>query len=156
MNMHPWLLLPVIPGPRFNIKTVFPRYGDSHVKDKTVARPSLKFVPKGLIDNNPALVEIMAWRRIGDKPLSEPMLTWSADAYAALGGDELIKCWSKDFVKGTHFTPVLEFVFWELTVMGTNGPDIFDKLYSGGITFRFPLVIFPKTAYCCLWGQKYL
>ena len=27
-------------GARFNIKTVFPRYGDSHVKDKTVARPS--------------------------------------------------------------------------------------------------------------------
>ena len=27
-------------GPRLNIKTVFPRYGDSHVKDKTVARPS--------------------------------------------------------------------------------------------------------------------
>ena len=42
---------------------------------------SLKFVPKGLIDNNPALVEIMAWRQIGDKPLSEPMLTWSTDAY---------------------------------------------------------------------------
>ena len=28
------------PGSRLNIKTVFPRYGDSHVKDKTVARPS--------------------------------------------------------------------------------------------------------------------
>ena len=27
-------------GSRLNIKTVFPRYGDSHVKDKTVARPS--------------------------------------------------------------------------------------------------------------------
>ena len=26
--------------PRLNIKTVFPKYGDSHVKDKTVARPS--------------------------------------------------------------------------------------------------------------------
>ena len=25
--------------PRFNIKTIFPRYGDSHVKDKTVVRP---------------------------------------------------------------------------------------------------------------------
>ena len=24
------------PGPRLNIKTIFPRYGDSHVKDKTV------------------------------------------------------------------------------------------------------------------------
>ena len=29
-----------LPGPRLNIKTVFPRYGDSHVKDKTVVRPS--------------------------------------------------------------------------------------------------------------------
>ena len=28
------------PGPRLNIKNIFPRYGDSHVKDKTVARPS--------------------------------------------------------------------------------------------------------------------
>ena len=35
----------------------------------------MKFVPKGPIDNNPALVEIMAWRRIGDKPLSEQILT---------------------------------------------------------------------------------
>ena len=35
---------------------------------------SLKFVPKGPIDNIPALFQIMAWRRPGDKPLSEPML----------------------------------------------------------------------------------
>ena len=28
------------PGPRLNIKAVFHRYIDSHVKDKTVARPS--------------------------------------------------------------------------------------------------------------------
>ena len=35
---------------------------------------SLKFVPKGPIDNIPALVQIMAWRRPGDKPLSEPMM----------------------------------------------------------------------------------
>ena len=34
----------------------------------------LKFVAKGPIDNNPALVKIMAWRRPGDKPLSEPMM----------------------------------------------------------------------------------
>ena len=34
----------------------------------------LKFVPKGPINNNPALVQIMAWRRPGDKPLSEAML----------------------------------------------------------------------------------
>ena len=35
---------------------------------------SLNFVPKGLINNIPALVLIMAWRRPGDKPLSEPMM----------------------------------------------------------------------------------
>ena len=31
---------------------------------------SLKYVPWGPIDNMAALVQIMAWRRIGDKPLS--------------------------------------------------------------------------------------
>ena len=35
---------------------------------------SLKFVAKGRINNMPALVQIMAWRRPGDKPLSEPMM----------------------------------------------------------------------------------
>ena len=35
---------------------------------------SLKFVPKGPINNIPALVQIMAWRRPGEKPLSEPMM----------------------------------------------------------------------------------
>ena len=35
---------------------------------------SLKFVPKGPIDNIPSLVQRMAWRRRGNKPLSEPMM----------------------------------------------------------------------------------
>ena len=35
---------------------------------------SLKFVPRVPIDNIPALVQMMAWRRPGDKPLSEPMM----------------------------------------------------------------------------------
>ena len=37
-------------------------------------RISLKFVPKVRINNIPALVQKMAWRRPGDKPLSEPMV----------------------------------------------------------------------------------
>ena len=37
-------------------------------------RISLKFVPNGPINNIPALVQIMAWRRPGDKPLSESMM----------------------------------------------------------------------------------
>ena len=35
---------------------------------------SLKFVPKGPINNIPVLVQIMAWCRSGDKTLSEPMM----------------------------------------------------------------------------------
>ena len=35
---------------------------------------SLKFVPKGPINNIPPLVQMMAWRRPGDKPLSDPMV----------------------------------------------------------------------------------
>ena len=42
---------------------------------------SLKFVPKGPINNIPAVVQVMAWRRTGDKPLSEPMMTQLNDAY---------------------------------------------------------------------------
>ena len=35
---------------------------------------SLKCVPNGPVNNTPELVQITAWRRPGDKPLSEPML----------------------------------------------------------------------------------
>ena len=35
---------------------------------------SVKFVPKGPVNITPALVQIMAWRRPGAKPLSEPMM----------------------------------------------------------------------------------
>ena len=37
-------------------------------------RFSLTFVPKFRINNIPSLVQIMAWCRPGDKPLSEPMM----------------------------------------------------------------------------------
>ena len=40
----------------------------------TVAKDSLTFVPKVQISNIPALVQIMAWCRLGDKPLSEPTM----------------------------------------------------------------------------------
>ena len=39
------------------------------------------FVSKGPIGNTSVLVQVMAWRRTGDKPLSEPMMTQFTDAY---------------------------------------------------------------------------
>ena len=39
---------------------------------------SLTFVPKGSIDNKPALVQIMAWRQTANNPLSEPKQVYSS------------------------------------------------------------------------------
>ena len=141
---------------RLSIKTVFPRYGDPHVKNKMAVRPfylrygdpytgkktplywdgpqgfmysivsqgpwhpvigphwvnssfpgqngchfadyifkcifmnrdfcisiliSLKFVPKGVIDNMSALFQVMSWCQTGDKPLPKPMLMQFTGAY---------------------------------------------------------------------------
>ena len=66
--------------------TLRPRQNGRHFADDTFKRIflneivkisiqiSLKFVPKGPINNIPALDQIMAWRRSGDKPLSEQMM----------------------------------------------------------------------------------
>ena len=65
------------------INTLRPRQNGRHVADDTFNRIfvntnvrisfkfPLKFVPKGPINNIPALVQIMAWRLPGDKPFSE-------------------------------------------------------------------------------------
>ena len=47
-------------------------------------RISLKFVPEGPIDNKAALVQGMAWRQTGDKPLPEPVLTHFTVEYIRL------------------------------------------------------------------------
>ena len=42
---------------------------------------SLKYVPRSPIDKNPALDQVMAWRRPGNKPLRGPMMNQFIDAY---------------------------------------------------------------------------
>ena len=49
--------------------------------DRILIKISLTFVPRSPIDNKPALVQVMAWRRIGDKSLPEPMMAEFTDAY---------------------------------------------------------------------------
>ena len=49
--------------------------------DRIPIQISLKFVPRRPINIKPALVQAMAWRRTGDKPLPEPMLLQFPDAY---------------------------------------------------------------------------
>ena len=62
-------------------QTMFSNAFSSMKMFKFLSKFSLKFIPKGPIDNKPALVQIMAWCRTGDKPLFEPMMAYVAKAY---------------------------------------------------------------------------
>ena len=83
------LILQRVPGECVDIlpyNTLRPRQNGRHFPDDifkcifvnenvwTLIKISLKVVPKGPINKIPALVQIMALRRPGDKPLSEPMM----------------------------------------------------------------------------------
>ena len=71
---------------------------------------SLKFVPKGPVNNIPALVQIRAWRRSGDKPLSEPMMVsllthicvtqpqWVNSAHIAPPGDNVFESFTTKYL----------------------------------------------------------
>ena len=50
--------------------------------DRIQIQISLKYVPRSPIDHKPALVQVMAWRRTGDKPLLGPIMTQFIDAYS--------------------------------------------------------------------------
>ena len=76
---------PELPSSLRSVNTLRPRHNGRRFADDTFKRIflndvkipieiSLKFVPKGAISNIPALVQIMAWRRPGDKPLSAPVM----------------------------------------------------------------------------------
>ena len=56
-------------------------FADDIFKCIFVIRISLKFVPKGLIDNKSALGQVMAWRRPADKPSPGPVMAQFTDSY---------------------------------------------------------------------------
>ena len=49
--------------------------------DRIPMEISLKPFRRSPIYNKPTLIQVMAWRRIGDKPWTEPMMTQFTDAY---------------------------------------------------------------------------
>ena len=71
---------------KLGVNTLRPRENGRYFTDHTfkcsflnenvriLIKISLKFVPKGPVNNIPSLVQIMAWCRPGDKPLSELMV----------------------------------------------------------------------------------
>ena len=86
-TFHPWCLCiktRCLSDVDMGINSLRPRQNGRHFADdifkciflNEIIWISIKisFVPKGQINNIPALIQIMAWRRPGDKPLSEPMM----------------------------------------------------------------------------------
>ena len=86
---HGFSLVPAVPTFYWHLKhvnTLRPRQHCHHFADDNFKciffkenvsiwlKISLKFVPRGPINDIPALFQIMAWRRPGDKPLSGPMM----------------------------------------------------------------------------------
>ena len=84
LKLSKWQPIGVV-APVKAVNTLRPRQNGRHFADDISKRTflnenvgilikiSLKFAPKGPINNIPALVQIMAWRQ-PVKPLSEPMM----------------------------------------------------------------------------------
>ena len=116
---------------RLCINTLRPRQNGRHFADdmfkciflnENVWIPiemSLTFVPKGPINNIPALVQIMAWRRPGDKPLSEAIYR---RIYASVGLNQLNWPWRHIRLRATmlisylhvYRTILIRFVFRDI------------------------------------------
>ena len=80
----------------------------------------MKFVPKGPINNIPALVQIMAWLRSSDKPLSE-LIMISLLTHIRVTRPQ----WVKDNITITKWaSEEPDQIKWNGNVMFTNFPSI--------------------------------
>ena len=111
------------------LNSLRPRQNGRHFADDTFKRffqnenvwisikISLKFVPNAPINNIPSLVQMMAWRRAGDKPSSEPMmvslLTHICVTRPQRVNDKGPPTWHSDYIPG--FWP-----HYQLTRKGTT------------------------------------
>ena len=88
---------------------------------------SLTFVPKVSMNDIPTLVQVMAWRRPGDKPLSEAM-TASLLTHICVTRPQ----WVKEFHAGSKSDTesIMDFSQWphELN-SGSIGPSKLDHIY---------------------------
>ena len=97
-------------APCVYFNTLRPRQNGRHFPDDILKRIflngniwipieiSLKFVPKGPINNIPALVQIMAWRRPSDKSLSEPMMVTLPTHICVTQPQWVNSLWSSDTI----------------------------------------------------------
>ena len=116
---------------------------------------SLKFIPKGPINYILALVQIMAWHRPGDKPLSEPMVInslthicatqpqwvkWYIVVYPALGHYEAVMT--------SHILRVLE-IQAHIDLFTTQNPHFKKRVWKWRLLSSYHFVSMPNHVYNC-------
>ena len=114
-----------------NVNTLRPRQDGRRFPDDTFERIflienviilikiSLMFVPNGPINNIPSLVQIMAWRRPGDKPLSEPMMV-RLPTHICVTRPQWVKCYIWNSKKPFCHTDELVSPPYEITIVAIS------------------------------------
>ena len=86
---------------------------------------SLKFVPRGPISNMPTLVQLMAWCRPGDKPLSEPMMV-RLPTHICVTRPQWVKQHSEDSI-------LINYIHWNGYTILTKFSSFTDMIFVGVI-----------------------
>ena len=90
---------------------------------------SLKFVPKGPINDIPSLVQIMAWRRSGGKPLSEPIMV-SLLTHICVTRPQWVNIWSRS-AQTPLFIRMFLFHYGQLSRRETRASFYIKTVFSG-------------------------
>ena len=119
---------------------------------------SLKFVPKVPINNIPAWVQKMAWCRLGDKSLSEPMLV-SLLTHIRITRPQWVKSWSKTVSFGCNPYIYVKFLAGYPWPFVFPGMCFMKKCIMKFYTFNCPFLVtlvyntYPNWI-SILWGHK--
>ena len=117
---------------------------------------SLRFVPKGLINNTPAWVQIMAWHQLGDKSLSEPMLV-SLLMHTGITRPQCVNCCIQNFCWRTQ-TPLTELRHfsqpWRITISKTGKMLIQSNFFTTQSFLKHSIQTHP-VAHCSLVRVSY-
>ena len=121
-------------------------------------KTSLKFVPKGPINIIPALVQIMAWRRPGDKPLSEPMMV-SLPTHICVSRPQGVKVTFQEICTGfvLYFISLWTTIYFLVYFMMTSSNENIFKV-TGPLCGEFTghrLSQFSSYLSCNIWGSAY-
>ena len=109
----------------------------------------LKFVPKGLIYNTLALVQMMAWRRPGDKPLSEPIMV-NLLTHICVTRPQWVKCLTFTRFCNLHYTHMSRIL--RTTYLQSHPCGCFARRYDA---FNVQRLTINGSCFCLMWLKNF-